>query len=69
MTLTAIVDRLHNFYSQVFSSNEPNARKTEVTATVVPWKNSHHGMEQEFTIFVRRTMVKAVNTYTAETKF
>jgi len=53
MTLGTIVDRLHSFHSQDFSRNGPNARKTEVTATVVPRKSPHHGMEQEFTILVR----------------
>jgi hypothetical protein len=52
MTLTKIVDGLHSFQSQVFSGNGPMARKIEVTATVVPQKILHHGMEQEFTIFV-----------------
>jgi len=69
MTLTTIVERLHSFQSQVFCGSGPNARKIEVTATVVPRKSIHHGMEQEFATFVIWTMVKAVNTYTAETNF
>jgi len=46
MTQTNTAERLHSFQSQVFSGNGPNARKIEVTATVMPRKSIHHGMEQ-----------------------